>query len=62
MENAEHKEKLVSAEAKLEEKPLIYELKRIDFLNRKAPIVLQNENGPCPLIAIGTQPLVLIIS
>jgi hypothetical protein len=30
-----------------------YELKKIDFLGRKVPIVMQNKNGPCPLIAIG---------
>jgi hypothetical protein len=30
----------------------IYMVKWIDFLNRSTPIILQNENGPCPLIAI----------
>eukprot|EP00271_Cylindrocystis_brebissonii_P004037 TRINITY_DN1539_c0_g1_i3.p1 TRINITY_DN1539_c0_g1~~TRINITY_DN1539_c0_g1_i3.p1 ORF type:complete len:598 (-),score=114.01 TRINITY_DN1539_c0_g1_i3:706-2499(-) len=30
-----------------------YKIKRIDFLNRRnVPIVLQNENGPCPLLAV----------
>ncbi|KAK3258069.1 hypothetical protein CYMTET_32883 [Cymbomonas tetramitiformis] len=29
-----------------------YKLKRIEFLGRNIPIVLQNENGPCPLLAI----------
>jgi hypothetical protein len=29
-----------------------YKLKKIDFLGRDVPIVLQNENGPCPLIAL----------
>lgn len=29
-----------------------YHLKWIDWNDRKTPIVTQNENGPCPLIAI----------
>lgn len=32
----------------------IHVIKRIDFLGRRVPIVLQNENGPCPLLAICT--------
>lgn len=36
-----------------EENRQTYKIKRIDFLNRhNVPIVLQNENGPCPLLAI----------
>eukprot|EP00241_Pyramimonas_parkeae_P003724 CAMPEP_0114228484 /NCGR_PEP_ID=MMETSP0058-20121206/2372_1 /TAXON_ID=36894 /ORGANISM="Pyramimonas parkeae, CCMP726" /LENGTH=667 /DNA_ID=CAMNT_0001339443 /DNA_START=409 /DNA_END=2413 /DNA_ORIENTATION=+ len=31
---------------------LVYKLKRIEFLGRSLPIVLQNENGPCPLLAL----------
>ena len=30
----------------------VYKLKRIDFFGRAVPIALQNENGPCPLLAI----------
>lgn len=30
----------------------IYKVKLIPFQNRSVPIVLQNDNGPCPLIAI----------
>lgn len=30
----------------------VYKLKRIDFFGRTVPIALQNENGPCPLLAI----------
>lgn len=30
----------------------IYSLKRIKFFQRDVPIVCQNENGPCPLLAI----------
>ena len=30
----------------------VYKLKRIDFFGRKVPVALQNENGPCPLLAI----------
>ena len=31
---------------------IVYCVKWIDFNNKHLPIVLQNENGPCPLIAI----------
>eukprot|EP00898_Chlorokybus_atmophyticus_P003953 jgi/Chlat1/4559/Chrsp29S00340 len=30
----------------------VYRLKRVDFLGQPVRIVLQNDNGPCPLIAI----------
>ena len=30
----------------------IYPVKRISFFEREVPICLQNENGPCPLLAI----------
>lgn len=30
----------------------IYKTKVVDFLGRQVPIVLQNDNGPCPLLAI----------
>ncbi|KAL3647231.1 hypothetical protein CASFOL_008199 [Castilleja foliolosa] len=41
-------------EAKCEEKAkeMMYRTKVIQFLGRKAPIILQNDNGPCPLLAI----------
>ena len=29
-----------------------YRLKVVTFFNREVPIVLQNQNGPCPLLAI----------
>ena len=29
-----------------------YKLKRIQYFKREVPIALQNENGPCPLLAI----------
>jgi hypothetical protein len=31
----------------------IYELKKIKYFGRTVPIILQNVNGPCPLIAVG---------
>ena len=31
---------------------MLFELKSITFLGRKVQILLQNENGPCPLLAI----------
>lgn len=35
-----------------EEKEAVYKTKNIQFLGRTTPIVLQNDNGPCPLLAI----------
>jgi hypothetical protein len=29
-----------------------YAIKRISFFGREVPVFLQNENGPCPLLAI----------
>jgi hypothetical protein len=31
----------------------VYAVKRIDFFGRSVKIVMQNINGPCPLLAIG---------
>ncbi|KAL3619343.1 hypothetical protein CASFOL_036913 [Castilleja foliolosa] len=41
-------------EAKLEEqeKGMVHRTKVIQFLGRTTPIILQNDNGPCPLLAI----------
>lgn len=33
-------------------KELVHKTKLIQFLGRTTPIVLQNDNGPCPLLAI----------
>ncbi|KAM1034609.1 hypothetical protein PS1_038294 [Malus domestica] len=33
-------------------KECVHKTKLIQFLGRSAPIVLQNDNGPCPLLAI----------
>ncbi|KAK4400609.1 Ubiquitin carboxyl-terminal hydrolase MINDY-2 [Sesamum angolense] len=42
------------AEAKREErgKEIVHRTKSIQFLGRTTPIILQNDNGPCPLLAI----------
>jgi ubiquitin carboxyl-terminal hydrolase MINDY-1/2 len=32
--------------------PSTYRLKKIQFLGRTVPILCQNQNGPCPLLAI----------
>ena len=32
-----------------------HKIKQISFFGRKAPIIMQNENGPCPLIGIGAR-------
>ena len=34
-----------------------YEVKRIEFLGKQVPILLQARNGPCPLLAIANQML-----
>lgn len=34
------------------ETPLAYHLKWVKWRGKKTPIITQNENGPCPLIAI----------
>lgn len=31
---------------------LTYKTKLIQFFGRSTPIILQNDNGPCPLLAI----------
>lgn len=36
----------------MEDNDYIYEVKWISFNGRDTPIILQNKNGPCPLIAI----------
>ncbi|KAK9121424.1 hypothetical protein Syun_019041 [Stephania yunnanensis] len=35
-----------------EEEERLYKTKVVQFLGRKTPIILQNDNGPCPLLAI----------
>ncbi|XP_077248125.1 uncharacterized protein LOC143887817 [Tasmannia lanceolata] len=35
-----------------EEVEILYKTKVVQFLGRSVPIILQNDNGPCPLIAI----------
>ena len=32
--------------------PSVYQVKWINFRNKEVPIITQNENGPCPLLAI----------
>ncbi|KAK6163862.1 hypothetical protein DH2020_000726 [Rehmannia glutinosa] len=45
---------LAEVEAKREEreKEMVHRTKVVQFLGRKTPIILQNDNGPCPLLAI----------
>ena len=31
---------------------MTYKIKRIPFFGREVPVVLQNENGPCPMLGI----------
>ncbi|XP_073302475.1 uncharacterized protein [Primulina huaijiensis] len=45
---------LLDDEAKREEheKEMVHRTKVVQFLGRTTPIILQNDNGPCPLLAI----------
>ncbi|XP_052209939.1 uncharacterized protein LOC127813172 [Diospyros lotus] len=45
---------MASSEERRDEpaKEMIYKTKLIQFLGRSTPIILQNDNGPCPLLAI----------
>ncbi|XP_019156237.1 PREDICTED: ubiquitin carboxyl-terminal hydrolase MINDY-1 [Ipomoea nil] len=40
------------APAATKEKEMVHKTKVIQFLGRTTPIILQNDNGPCPLLAI----------
>ncbi|KAF8101673.1 hypothetical protein N665_0202s0035 [Sinapis alba] len=51
IQEAIHQEDVVN-ETKEEEVEVTYKTKSIQFLGRNTPIILQNENGPCPLLAI----------
>ncbi|CAH2056751.1 unnamed protein product [Thlaspi arvense] len=45
---------MASAEERREgpAKEMVHKTKTIQFLGRTTPIILQNDNGPCPLLAI----------
>ena len=36
---------------------VMHKTRAVDFLGRSTPIVYQNDNGPCPLLAICERPL-----
>ena len=40
----------------------VYKTKIVQFLGRSVPIILQNDNGPCPLLAICKCQLIDIFS
>ncbi|CAH9105145.1 unnamed protein product [Cuscuta europaea] len=40
------------AQSVTKEKEMIHKTKAIQFLGRTTPIILQNDNGPCPLLSI----------
>ncbi|KAJ0264813.1 FAM63A-like protein [Hirschfeldia incana] len=54
IQEAIHQEDVVVNETKVEQEDeeVTYKTKSIQFLGRTTPIILQNENGPCPLLAI----------
>lgn len=41
-----------SSEERKGEPEMMHKIKVIQFLGRTTPIILQNDNGPCPLLAI----------
>ncbi|CAI9093901.1 OLC1v1029503C3 [Oldenlandia corymbosa var. corymbosa] len=41
-----------SSEERKDEPEMMHKVKVIQFLGRTTPIILQNDNGPCPLLAI----------
>lgn len=52
-EQPEHDDaKAVVYDSGARKEEMIYSVKWIEFNNKIVPIILQNENGPCPLIAI----------
>ena len=40
------------AEPPAEPPEVMHRTRAVDFLGRRTPIVYQNDNGPCPLLAI----------
>lgn len=46
------------SEEKKREQEMVHKTKVIQFLGRTTPIILQNDNGPCPLLAICMFPFV----
>ena len=34
-----------------------FRLKRISYNGRDVPVLMQNENGPCPLLGLSKQPI-----
>jgi hypothetical protein len=39
----------------------VYKMKLVQFLDRSVPIILQNDNGPCPLLAISISLTCLVL-
>ncbi|CAH8358603.1 unnamed protein product [Eruca vesicaria subsp. sativa] len=52
IQEAIKQEDVVNETKEEEEEEVTYKTKSIQFLGRNTPIILQNENGPCPLLAI----------
>lgn len=51
-EEIKNRDEAESTQAVTKEKESVHKTKTIQFLGRTAPIILQNDNGPCPLLAI----------
>lgn len=43
---------MASEEEERDGASIVYKMKVVQFLDRSVPIILQNDNGPCPLLAI----------
>lgn len=52
MDCSESEERKAAEEGGGERKEMVHRTKVIQFLGRTTPIILQNDNGPCPLLAI----------
>ncbi|VFR02249.1 unnamed protein product [Cuscuta campestris] len=52
LEENKNRDESETTQAVKKEKESVHKTKTIQFLGRTAPIILQNDNGPCPLLAI----------
>ncbi|RAL54655.1 hypothetical protein DM860_001783 [Cuscuta australis] len=52
LEETKNRDESETTQAVKKEKESVHKTKTIQFLGRTAPIILQNDNGPCPLLAI----------
>ena len=61
-QDQQQQQQQVVVAVKEREKECLHKTKTIHFLGRTTPIVLQNDNGPCPLLAICNSFLFLLVN